>query len=69
MKTETLALFCKVCGRPLSGDDVGATKKLVNRGAKSFFFVPCLASRFGVEEDLIRKKIGEFKKSGCTLFA
>ena len=61
-------LRCKTCGAPLDRDDIGATKKLVNRGAKSFFCVPCLASRFGVEEDLIRKKIEEFKKSGCTLF-
>ncbi|MBR0142837.1 MAG: hypothetical protein IJM21_01510 [Clostridia bacterium] len=61
-------LRCKVCGAPLTRDDVGATKKLINRGASSFFCVPCLAKYFSVEEDLIRQKIETYKKSGCTLF-
>ncbi len=61
-------LVCRRCGAPLDRDDVGATKKLINRGASSFFCVPCLAKYFSVEEDLIRQKIETYKKSGCTLF-
>ena len=62
-------LHCKACGAPLTRDDIGATKKLINRGASSFFCVKCLASRFSVEEELIRQKIEEFKAGGCTLFS
>ena len=61
-------LRCKTCGAPLDRDDIGATKKLVNRGATSFYCVGCLAKFFSVEESLIRRKIEEFRHAGCTLF-
>lgn len=59
---------CKNCGKALEKDDIGATKKLINRGATEFFCVACLASHFDVTEELIRKKIEEFRAYGCTLF-
>ena len=62
-------LRCKACGTPLTRDDIGAHKKLINRGASSFLCIPCLARHFSVEESLIRQKVEEFRKSGCTLFA
>lgn len=59
---------CICCGIPLSRNDVGATKKLVNRGAEEFLCIPCLAVKFKVDVALIEKKIGEWREQGCMLF-
>ena len=37
---------CKKCGRELDGNDIGLTKKLINRGAVEYFCIDCLADRF-----------------------
>jgi hypothetical protein len=59
---------CKECGNALSPLDIGATKKLINRGAEEFFCIPCLAKHFWVEEDMILQKIKEWRAQGCMLF-
>ncbi len=59
---------CASCGRPITQDEAAVTKKLVNRGASSFFCVNCLAARFDVTPDDIRERIAYFRASGCTLF-
>ena len=59
---------CKECGSTLSPLDIGATKKLINRGAEEFFCIPCLAKHFGVEENMILQKIKEWRAQGCMLF-
>lgn len=60
---------CAHCGRPLDAYDVGAFRRLVNRGAASgFLCIPCLARRFSCSESRIWEKIREFQETGCTLF-
>ena len=59
---------CVKCGAVLGKDDIGAHKKLVNRGAQSFMCVKCLARHFDVPEQKIREKIEEFRAQGCLLF-
>ena len=59
---------CILCGRELSVFDVGATKKLINRGAEEFLCIPCLAKKFHVTEELIHQKIEEWREQGCMLF-
>ena len=59
---------CLDCGAVLSPDDIGATKKLINRGAVEFFCLPCLAKRFGVSEEKLREKIEYWRSTGCLLF-
>lgn len=59
---------CKECGSSLTALDIGATKKLINKGATEFLCIPCLAKRFGVEESLIHTKIREWREQGCMLF-
>lgn len=59
---------CKNCGRELNSDDIGLTKKLINRGAEEFFCIDCLAEKFGCTTQLLEKKIEQFKKNGCSLF-
>ena len=60
--------FCKQCGKPLSRDEIGLHKKMVNRGATEYFCLHCLAAYFGASEDLLKEKIEQFRKDGCTLF-
>ena len=62
-------LKCISCGRELTHNEVGLTKKLINRGATQFLCIDCLAHTVaGTREDL-DKKIIEFKELGCTLFS
>ena len=59
---------CLQCRAPLQPDEIALTKKMINRGASRFFCLACLASRFDVPEDALRRKIEEFREMGCTLF-
>lgn len=59
---------CISCGKVLTPDEIGATKKLINRGAQEFFCLSCLAKRYKVEESLILQKIEEWRAQGCGLF-
>lgn len=60
---------CHLCGKPLHPDEIGLTKKLINRGATEYLCLTCLARRFDVTERILNRKISEFKEMGCTLFA
>ncbi len=59
---------CKQCGKPLTRDEIGLHKKMVNRGATEYFCLECLAKYFGAPPDLLKEKIEQFRKDGCTLF-
>lgn len=60
---------CKNCKRKLTGDEIGLTKKLINRGATEFYCIDCLAEMFKCDKELLEKKIEQFRKMGCALFA
>lgn len=60
---------CYVCGKtPLSKDEIGLTKKLIDKNTKVFYCLPCLAEQLEVTEKELLAKIEEFKEEGCTLF-
>jgi len=59
---------CITCGAPLSRDEIGLTKKLVNRGSTEFFCLRCLSGRFRIPEDRLRDLIEQYRRTGCTLF-
>lgn len=59
---------CIKCSCPLSSDDIGLHKKLINRGAKEFLCKKCLAEHFKCDIKLLDEKIKQFKESGCVLF-
>ena len=59
---------CKKCGKELGGNDIGLTKKLINRGSTEFFCIDCIAEKFDCTKELLEEKIKQFKASGCTLF-
>lgn len=61
---------CVKCRKALTPDDIGASKKLINRGmTNDFLCVSCLAEKYGVTEERIREKIEEWRENGCLLFA
>ena len=59
---------CIKCNSPLQNDDMGATKKLINRGCSEFMCIPCLAEKFGVPTEKLKEKIEEWREAGCSLF-
>ena len=59
---------CRLCGASLSHDEVGLTKKLINRGAVEFLCFGCMAEHFSVTVELLKEKVEQFREMGCTLF-
>ena len=59
---------CTQCGKELTRDEIGLHKKLVNRGATEHCCIECLSAHFHVSIELLREKIEQFRKDGCTLF-
>jgi len=60
---------CYVCSKqPLSKDEIGLAKKLIDNKTKQFYCLPCLAEYFEVIEEELVAKIEQFKDEGCTLF-
>ena len=59
---------CMKCGRPLTSDEIGIHKKMINRGAEQFFCLSCLSAYTGISEESIRAKIEHFRRQGCLLF-
>lgn len=60
---------CYVCGKtPLTKNEIGLTKKLLDKKGQSFYCLSCLAEYLEVTEDELLAKIEEFKNDGCKLF-
>lgn len=69
MMRNTDEKICCSCGKhPLTKDEIGLVKKLIDRKAKQFYCLHCLADYFEVTEDELLAKVEEFKEEGCTLF-
>ena len=62
------APVCIRCGKKVSRDEVGLSKKLINRGTETFFCINCLATHLGVSVRLLEQKIIQFRDMGCSLF-
>ena len=59
---------CKQCGASLTRDEVGLTKKLINRGTTQYLCYECLAKHFQVTVELLKEKVEQFREMGCMLF-
>ena len=58
-----------MCGKtPLTKDEIGITKKLIDKKTTQFYCLACLAEQLEVTEEELVAKIEEFKEEGCTLF-
>ena len=61
--------ICFVCGKEhLSRNEIGLTKKLLDKEAVRFYCLDCLAEYLEVETEFLLAKIEEFKEQGCDLF-
>jgi len=61
--------ICFVCGKEnLNRNDIGLTKKLLDKETKRFYCLDCLAEYLEVETEFLLAKIEEFKEQGCDLF-
>ena len=59
---------CAKCGALLTSDEIGATKKFINKGSTEFYCLDCLAERFKVKRGYLEEKIEFLRNNGCTLF-
>lgn len=60
---------CYICGKEtLSKNDIGLTKKLLDKDARCFYCIDCLAEYLEVDTEFLLAKIKEFKEQGCILF-
>lgn len=59
---------CMKCGKKVTRDEKGLTKKLINRGMETYFCMECLAQHIGVSVHLLEEKVKQFREMGCTLF-
>jgi len=59
---------CRECGKPITNDEIGITKKMVNRGCEEFYCMECLAREFRITVDDVKALIERFRAAGCTLF-
>lgn len=60
---------CYVCGKtPLTKNEIGLTKKLINKKVNYFYCIDCLAEYLEVTTEELEAKVEEFKEEGCILF-
>ena len=59
---------CEKCGKQLKADEISLYFKLVDREAKNFLCIDCLAEKMKVTREMLEKKIEYFREIGCKLF-
>jgi len=63
------SINCYVCGRKgLSRDEIGLTKKLLDKDSIRFYCFDCLSAYLEVDIEFLIAKVEEFKEQGCNLF-
>jgi len=61
--------ICYVCGKEnLDINEIGLTKKLLNRDAEIYYCLSCLCEHLEVDADVLLGMAEEFKAQGCKLF-
>ncbi len=59
---------CRICGAPVSADEIGLTRKLFGRAATEYLCLDCIAEHFKVPRENLLIKIEQYRENGCTLF-
>lgn len=54
--------------KALSKNEIGLTKKLLDKDSKRFYCLDCLAEYLEVDTEFLLAKVEEFKEQGCDLF-
>ena len=68
MVGKTQINYCDHCGKKLTSNEIGLTKKLISRKALEFLCMDCLAAYLGTTKEILEDKIEQFKEEGCDLF-
>jgi hypothetical protein len=60
---------CYICGKEaLNKNEIGLTKKLLDKDSKRFYCFYCLAEYLEVDTEFLLAKVEEFKEQDCKLF-
>lgn len=60
---------CYICEKEaLNKNEIGLTKRLLDKDSKRFYCLDCLADCLEVDIEFLLAKIEEFKEQGCKLF-
>ena len=59
---------CSVCENEADKMAIALCKKIINRNAKKFYCISCLANYLDTTVEELEEKAAEFKEEGCTLF-
>ena len=59
---------CAQCGQVLTSDEIGLSRKLINRGTTMFFCLRCMCVRFSTDEKTLGDMIERFRNAGCAMF-
>jgi biotin operon repressor len=60
---------CYICGKEaLSKNEIGLTKKLLDKDSMRFYCLDCLAEYLEIDTEFLLARIEEFKEQGCALF-
>lgn len=62
-------MSCAACGRDLTRDEEGLSRKLINRGATTLYCLDCLGDMFRLSRNQLQELIEHFRAAGCTLFS
>ena len=61
-------MTCFRCGRELSRDENGASRKILGKYTRVFYCIDCLAEEEHVTRKDLEDMIERYRKAGCTLF-
>lgn len=60
---------CKCCSETIEQDAIGLYRKLLDKSAKAYLCMNCLANHLDTTVEELREKAAEFKAEGCKLFS
>jgi len=61
-------MTCGKCGKELTRDEQGISRKLINRAAKVCYCMDCLAEMYKCSVKSLEDLIERYRETGCTLF-
>ncbi len=61
-------MTCADCGKELTRDETGLSRKLISRATSLFYCLDCLEKRFRIPKETLTEMIERFREAGCTLF-
>lgn len=61
--------ICYTCGKDaLSKNEIGLTKKLLDKDSRHFYCLDCLAEHLDVDTEFLLDRVKEYKEQGCKFF-